>query len=350
MKVELKTIREKLEERETKYLSEFAFKCINSKGRIIPEEKCNLRTDFQRDRDRIIHSKAFRRLKHKTQVFLSPFDDHFRTRLTHTLEVSQIARTIARALDLNEDLTEAISLGHDLGHTPFGHCGERVLDELMPGGFQHNIQSVRVAEIIEKLNLCRETIDGILTHSWGYQPHTLEAQTVQLADKIAYINHDIDDSILAGIITEDDLPKDCRDYFSSVEGDFSIKKKRLTKMIEEIVSNSVGKNQVSMSEEAWGYTTKLREWMFNNIYMDMNSPAKKEERKASNIIRELFEYYLKEVSKEYDETKAKRIVCDYISGMSDSSAIEKFKEIFIPYPKITKIQDTALIKLAQLSE
>ena len=342
MSLAQKTIREKLEERELQNLSSFAFKSINSKGRKIREDKCNLRTDFQRDRDRIIHSRAFRRLKHKTQVFLSPFDDHFRTRLTHTLEVSQIARTIARALDLNEDLTEAISLGHDLGHTPFGHCGERVLDTLMPGGFQHNIQSVRVVEILEELNLCRETVDGILTHSWGLQPHTLEAQTVQLADKIAYINHDIDDSILAGIITENDLPKECREYFSTVKGNYSIKKKRLTKMIEEVVNNSIGKNQVTMSTEAWEYTTRLRQWMFENIYMDLNSPAKKEERKAGNIIQELFEYYYKEVSKEYDDIKSKRIVCDYISGMSDSSAVEKFKEIFIPYPKITKVKDTTL--------
>ena len=202
-------IRHKLEEKEINTLSEFATKSRYSKGRKEPEEECNIRTCFQRDRDRIVHSKAFRRLKHKTQVFLSPFDDHFRTRLTHTLEVSQIARTIARALDLNEDLTEAIALGHDLGHTPFGHCGEGVLNELVKGGFHHNIQSVRVVEVLEHLNLCRETIDGILTHTWGYTPHTPEAQTVQLADKIAYINHDIEDSIRAGIIVENDLPKDC---------------------------------------------------------------------------------------------------------------------------------------------
>ena len=349
MNIAQKSIREKLEEREKLFLSEFASKSANSLGRTRYEEKCDLRTDFQRDRDRIIHSKAFRRLKHKTQVFLSPFDDHFRTRLTHTLEVSQIARTMSRALDLNEDLTEAISLGHDLGHTPFGHCGERVLDELMTGGFKHNIQSVRVVELIEKLNLCRETVDGILTHSWGYKPNTLEAQVVQLADKIAYINHDIDDSILAGIITEDDLPKDCIKYFASVKGDYSIRKKRLTKMIQEIINNSIGKNVVSMSAEGWEYTTKLRQWMFENIYMDLNSPAKIEERKASNIIQELFSYYLKEMLKEYDEPKAKRIVCDYISGLSDASAIEKFKEIFIPYPKITKIKDTVIEKLAKIN-
>ena len=271
------TIRENLEQREIDFLSEFATKSIFSKGRKIQEEECVLRTCFQRDRDRILHSKAFRRLKHKTQVFLSPFDDHFRTRLTHTLEVSQIARTIARALNFNEDLTEAIALGHDLGHTPFGHCGEGVLNELVQGGFHHNIQSVRVVEILEKLNLCEETIDGILTHTWGYKPNTPEAQIVQLADKIAYINHDIEDSIRAGIISESDLPKDCINYFSSVQS------KRLNKMITEIIHNSLGKPAVSMSEEAWGYTTELRKWMFENVYMD--SPAKLEESKARNVIK-----------------------------------------------------------------
>ncbi len=190
------TIRENLEKREYEYLSEFATKSAETKGRNVPEDKSDLRTDFQRDRDRILHSKAFRRLKHKTQVFLSPFDDHFRTRLTHTLEVSQIGRTIARALNLNEDLVEAISLGHDLGHTPFGHCGEGVLNELVDGGFHHNIQSVRVVEVLEHLNLCRETVDGILTHTWGFNPITPEGKVVQLADKIAYINHDIEDSIM----------------------------------------------------------------------------------------------------------------------------------------------------------
>src|SRR5574344_1111085 len=248
------TIREKLENREKDYLSDIATKVVNSKGRKVYEEPSDLRTDFQRDRDRILHSKAFRRLKHKTQVFLSPFDDHFRTRLTHTLEVSQIGRTIARALDLNEDLVEEISLGHDLGHTPFGHCGEGVLNELMPNGFHHNIQSVRVVEVLENLNLCQETIDGIYTHTWGYQPKTLEAQVVQLADKIAYINHDIEDSIRAGIISEEDLPKECIKYFSSIQS------KRLGKMINEIVNNSIDKPHVSMSEEGWKYTTKLREW------------------------------------------------------------------------------------------
>ena len=334
------TIKHKLEEREIQYLSDIATKSRFSLGRKFQEDDCPLRTNFQRDRDRIVHSKAFRRLKHKTQVFLSPFDDHFRTRLTHTLEVSQIARTIARALDLNEDLVEAIALGHDLGHTPFGHCGEGVLNEIMPEGFHHNLQSVRVVEVLEKLNLCQETVDGILTHTWGFKPKTPEAQVVQLADKIAYINHDIEDSIRAGIISEDDLPKDCIKYFSSVQ------KKRLNKMIEEIISNSQGKNQITMSEEGWHYTTLLRDWMFQNIYVD--SPAKLEESKAKNIIKELFYYYLELLSKNNDEEKAKIIVCDYISGMTDRYAIEKFKEHFIPSPMITKTNDDYLFKLAKM--
>jgi len=333
-----KTIKQKLEQREIDTLSEFATKSRFSSGRKVPEEECPLRTDFQRDRDRILHSKAFRRLKHKTQVFLSPYDDHFRTRLTHTLEVSQIARTIARALDLNEDLVEAISLGHDLGHTPFGHSGESVLDELMPNGFHHNVQSVRVVEVLENLNLCRETVDGILTHTWGFQPKTSEGQVVQLADKIAYINHDIEDSISAGIISENDLPKECIKYFSSIQ------KKRLAKMIGEIVNNSIGKPFVSMSEEGWLYTTKLREWLFQNVYVD--SPAKNEEGKAKNIIKSLFEYYLEILTRKNDKGKALIIACDYVSGMTDRYAIEKFKEYFIPNPMITKSNDDYLLKMA----
>ena len=276
------TIKERLEDFEYTYLSDFAQKSKETKGRLRKIEDCPLRTNFQRDRDRIIHSKSFRRLKHKTQVFLAPFDDHFRTRLTHTLEVSQIARTLARALRLNEDLTEAIALGHDLGHTPFGHCGEGVLNEIT-GHFAHNEQSVRVVEKLEDLNLCRETVQGIYTHSWGLEPKTLEAQCVQLADKIAYINHDIEDSIRAGVISEEDLPKECREYFTSVQS------KRLNKMITEIIKNSIEKPVVSMSEEGWAYTNILRDWMFKNVYTD--SPAKLEEKKAKNIIKSLFEYY-----------------------------------------------------------
>ena len=335
-------IREQLEQREIDYLSEFATKSRYSKGRKKPISECNLRTCFQRDRDRILHSKAFRRLKHKTQVFLSPFDDHFRTRLTHTLEVSQIARTIARALSLNEDLVAAISLGHDLGHTPFGHCGENVLNELVKGGFHHNIQSVRVVDVIEDLNLCQETVDGILTHTWGFEPKTLEAQVVQYADKIAYINHDIEDSIRAGIIAENDLPKECIKYFSSIQTH------RLEKMIYEIVNNSIGKPVVSMSEEGWHYTTMLREWMFKNVYVD--SPAKLEEVKAAKVIRELFFLY-KDMLKPYcDESRIERVVTDYISGMTDRYAVEKFKEHFIPIGIKTSAKDDFLFKLANIVE
>src|SRR5574344_839042 len=332
------TIREKIENREIEFLSEFATKSRFSKGRVKEEEECPIRTVFQRDRDRIIHSKAFRRLKHKTQVYLSPYNDHFRTRLTHTLEVSQIGRTIARAIDLNEDLVEAIALGHDLGHTPFGHCGEGVLDELMPEGFHHNIQSVRVVEILENLNLCKQTVDGILTHTWGYKPITPEGQVVQLADKIAYINHDIEDSIRAGIIAESDLPRDCREYFTSVQA------KRLGKMINEIIKNSIGKPNVTMSEEGWHYTTKLREWMFANVYID--SPAKMEEGKARHVVQELFQYYVELLKPCCEESRIKRIVCDYISGMTDRYAVEKFRENFMPNSLVTKTNDDYLFKLA----
>lgn len=334
------SIREKLEQKEIETLSEFATKSRFSQGRKMEEDECSFRTKFQRDRDRILHSKAFRRLKHKTQVFLSPFDDHFRTRLTHTLEVSQIARTIARALNLNEDLAEAIALGHDLGHTPFGHCGEGVLDELINGGFHHNIQSVRVVEVLEKLNLCKETIDGILTHTWGYEPKTPEAQIVQLADKIAYINHDIEDSIRAGIISESDLPKDCIGYFSSNQS------KRLNKMIIEIVNHSIGKPVVTMSHEGWHYTTELRKWMFDNVYM--NSPAKLEENKARRVIKELFYHYSEKLKNICDENRIERIVTDYISGMTDRYAVEKYKENFIPIGFHSSSKDDYLFKLAKV--
>lgn len=333
------TIKERLEDFEYTYLSEFAQKSKETKGRLRKIEDCPLRTNFQRDRDRIIHSKSFRRLKHKTQVFLAPFDDHFRTRLTHTLEVSQIARTIARALRLNEDLTEAIALGHDLGHTPFGHCGEGVLNEIT-GHFLHNEQSVRVVEKLEDLNLCRETVQGIYTHSWGLEPKTLEAQCVQLADKIAYINHDIEDSIRAGVISEEDLPKECREYFTSVQS------KRLNKMITEIIKNSIEKPVVSMSEEGWHYTNLLRDWMFKNVYTD--SPAKLEEKKARNIIKALFEYYSDKLKGYCEEEKIQRAVTDYIASMTDSYAIEKYKDIFIPKPLAMHQRDENLLKLANV--
>lgn len=336
------TIREQLEKREYNFLSPYATKASESKGRKYEEEKDPLRTDFQRDRDRILHSKAFRRLKHKTQVFLSPFDDHFRTRLTHTLEVSQIARTLVRSLNLNEDLTEAIALGHDLGHTPFGHCGEGVLNELVDGGFFHNLQSVRVVEVLENLNLCQETIDGIRTHSWGFKPLTLEAKAVQLADKIAYINHDIEDSIRAGVISESDLPKDCIKYFSSNPSE------RLSKMITEIVYNSIGKDDVSMSEEGWEYTTKLRSWMFDNVYIE--SPAKLEENKARHVVKELYYLYMDMIKDICPPDKSQRVVVDYISGMTDRYAIERFKRNFIPEGFKNSTKDDFLYKLAHMAE
>lgn len=333
------TIKYKLEQKEIDTLSEFATKSRFSKGRKNPEpDNSNIRTDFQRDRDRILHSKTFRRLKHKTQVFLAPFDDHFRTRLTHTLEVAQIGRTIARALNLNEDLVEAISLGHDLGHTPFGHCGEGVLNELVSKGFHHNIQSVRVVEVLENMNLCQETIDGIYTHTWGFKPKTPEAKIVQYADKIAYINHDIEDSIRAGIISESDLPEECKNYFTSIPS------VRLSKMITSIVDYSLNKPEVEMEPECWGMTKVLRKWMFENIYVD--SPAKAEEGKARHIIRALFEHYTEVLSQHsQDSEQIERLVTDYISGMTDQYAIEKYKEKFIPKPVITKTSDEAFLKM-----
>ncbi len=333
------TIKEQLEQREYEILSPYATKSKESKGRKHPRtEVFEIRTEFQRDRDKILHSKSFRRLKHKTQVFLSPYNDHFRTRLTHTLEVSQIGRTMAKALRLNEDLVEAISLGHDLGHTPFGHCGEGTLDSLLPNGFHHNLQSVRVVEELEDMNLCRETVDGILTHTWGYKPKTPEAQVVQYADKIAYINHDIEDSVRAGIISEADLPKDCIEYFSSNQST------RLGKMITDVITNSEGKENVSMSEEGWFYVTKLRTWMFDNVYLD--PVAKAEEKKAKNIIKSLFEYYSEKLEQYYSKEEIPQLVSDYISGMTDQYAIRRYLDLFVPAPLAEHANDDALLKKA----
>lgn len=337
MNKNIQTIKKDLEQREYDILSPFATKCKESLGRKRERnDDFEIRTEFQRDRDKIIHSKSFRRLKHKTQVFLSPFNDHFRTRLTHTLEVSQIARTMARALRLNEDLVEAISLGHDLGHTPFGHCGEAILNELLPNGFYHNLQSVRVVEVIEDMNLCQETIDGILTHSWGYKPKTPEAQIVQYADKIAYINHDIEDSVRAGVISESDLPKDCIEYFSTNQSD------RLGKMITDVITNSMNKPVVSMSEEAWYYVTKLREWMFEHVYLD--PVTKSEEKKARNIIKSLYEYYSEKLVSCCEKDEIPQLVTDYISGMSDQYAIRRYLDLFIPKPLAEQSNDDALFR------
>lgn len=339
------TIREQIEENELQTLSEFATKSKFALGRKNEEEPCSLRTTFQRDRDRILHSKAFRRLKHKTQVFFSPNDDHYRTRMTHTLEVSQVARTISKALRLNEDLTEAIALGHDLGHTPFGHAGERVLNDLVYGGFRHYEQSVRIVEVLEDLNLNKETIDGIYNHQVNTLAFTLEGQVVRLADKIAYINHDIDDSIRAGLIKIDDLPQDCVKYFSiSRLG-------RLSVMVHDIVENSMNKNQIIMSDDCQFHLHKLREWMFKNVYL--TDETIKEGNKARLLIKELFNYYLEMALKKapyLSEQSAQRVVCDYISGMTDRYAIQKFEEHFIPTSMQNKADDSYFYKLIELNE
>ncbi len=344
MSIIKKNTREKTEERENLFLSPLASKSSNTKGRKRQEEPCTLRTEYQRDRDRILHSKAFRRLKHKTQVFFAPYDDHFRTRMTHTLEVSQIARTLARALDLNEDLTEAIALGHDLGHTPFGHSGERVLNELMPSGYRHNEQSVRVVEFIEDLNLTAETIDGILNHSYECTPNTLEGQVVRISDKIAYINHDIQDAIRANIIHNDDIPKESADYFSTSN------RIRLTRLLNNIVENSYGKDKILMSEECFEQFIKLRKWMFENVYN--NPQAKKAEDKAQNVIKQLFEFYYAELRSMYknsDEKEVMQTVCDYVSGMTDRYVLIKYEENFMPSPLIQKNHDEFLYKLARMN-
>ena len=337
------TIRERIEKDEELLLSDVASLSKNTLGREIPEIESEIRTEFQRDRDRIIHSKAFRRLKHKTQVFIAPEQDHYRTRLTHTLEVSQIARTIARALRLNEDLVEAISLGHDLGHTPFGQSGEEILNKLHPNGFKHYEQSIRVVQFIEQrnnglgLNLTWEVLDGIRNHSGDNIASTEEGKLIKYADRIAYINHDIDDSIRAEIISEDDLPQECKEYFTSN------KNKRLSKMINDIILYSEGKPNISMSDECWLYTTKLREWMFENIYT--NSPAKLEEKKTARIVCELYKYYTDFLKTQVPADKIERIVVDYISSMTDQYAIEKFKELFIPKEIQATNKDDAIFRL-----
>ncbi|WDV44513.1 deoxyguanosinetriphosphate triphosphohydrolase [Clostridiaceae bacterium M8S5] len=328
-------IRENTEMLELKILSKFAKKSCDSKGREIEEEKCDIRTDYQRDRDRILHSKAFRRLKHKTQVFLIPEGDHFRTRLTHTLEVSQIARTIARAIRINEDLTEAIALGHDLGHTPFGHAGEMVLNNLHKAGFKHNEHSLRIVDYIEirnknrGLNLTYEVRDGILNHTGNKKPCTLEGQLVRICDRIAYINHDIDDAIRAGILKTDMLPKKCLDYVGNTHGE------RINNMIIDIINNSTDQNEIIMSESMSYYMNELREFMFKNVYLDKN--AKQEESKAKYVIRQLYDYYIINTESLPTELKTidentKNVACYYIAGMTDRYAINKFNELFVPKP------------------
>ncbi len=328
-------IREHIEENEYLFLSPYASHSKDTQGREIKEEKCDMRTDYQRDRDRILHSKSFRRLKHKTQVFLAPEGDHYRTRLTHTLEVSQIARTISKSLHLNEELTEAIALGHDLGHTPFGHAGERVLNEVCSFGFTHYEQSVRIVEKLEKngkgLNLTKEVRDGIFNHRTTGNPYTLEGKVVRFADKIAYINHDIDDAIRAGILEENKIPR----QYTDVLGNST--KQRLNTLIHDIVYNSMDKNDIIMSEHIGTAMQSLRSFMFESVYK--NPVAKGQEHKAQKLLKELFEYYLKNIEKlpkeplyfidEFGEDP-ERVVCDYIAGMSDQYSVMKFEEIFVP--------------------
>ncbi|MBR6429476.1 MAG: deoxyguanosinetriphosphate triphosphohydrolase [Clostridia bacterium] len=327
------SFRKMTEQRERETLSPFAALSENTRGRERPIDYCPIRTDFIRDRDRILHCKSFRRLKHKTQVFLSPIGDHYRTRLTHTLEVSQIARTISRALRLNEDLTEAIALGHDLGHTPFGHAGESVLNDLVPGGFEHNVQSLRVVEKLENdgrgLNLTFEVRDGILNHTSRGKPATLEGAVVSLADRIAYINHDIDDAIRAGIFSEADLPESCRQSIGSSHGE------RINNLILDVLRESSEKPFVRMSGGMWAQFNKLRDFLFENLYH--NKTAKAEEGKAEGVIRALFYHYLDHIDDIPAEFLAnlpadgfERVVADHIACMTDRYAIDDYKRLFVP--------------------
>ncbi len=327
------TIRERIEQEELDRLSPRACFSARSAGRERPVEPCPMRTDFQRDRDRILHCKAFRRLKYKTQVFLSPEGDHYRTRLTHTLEVSQIARTLARCLRLNEDLAEAIALGHDLGHTPFGHIGERALDELMPEGFRHNEQSLRVVEVLESdgqgLNLTKEVRDGILCHSGAHFPASLEGECVRRADRIAYLNHDLDDALRGGVLREFELPSDCLKVLGNSHGE------RINRMIADIVENSQEGDRLAMSPVMQSAMDGLREFMFERVYRD--EWRAKEEIRCEELVRQLFGYYSAhpgEMPEEfvligYREGTA-RAVCDFISCMTDRYAIRTFQRLFVP--------------------
>ena len=327
----MKTVREMICESEHRTLSPNACFADESRGRIRYEEECDIRTCFQRDRDRVIHSNSFRRLKHKTQVFLSPKGDYYRTRLTHTLEVSQIARTIAIALGLNEALTEAIALGHDLGHTPFGHAGERALNSVCDGGFRHYEQSLRVADVIEKegrgLNLTLEVRDGIERHTSGKEAFTLEGRIVRLADRIAYINHDIDDAVHAGVLKETDIPEDIRETLGQK------KSQRINKLVLSAVNNS--KNDIVLGEDCADAFATLHSFMFERVYT--NPVCKSEEARAIEMIKWLYEYFLMNpdaMPSEYKTIREKegveRAACDYIAGMTDRYAVHTFEELFVP--------------------
>ena len=328
------SIRESLEQWERDYLSPYAMLSMNSRGRLKEEEQCDIRPVFQRDRDRIIHSKSFRRLKDKTQVFLTPEGDHYRTRLTHTLEVSQTSRTIAKALQLNEDLVEAIALGHDLGHTPFGHAGERALDRICPYGFKHNEQSVRTVDILEKegqgINLTWEVRDGILHHQTSGEPNTLEGKIVRYSDKIAYIHHDMDDAIRGGILEESDVPKDITEVIGRTCNE------RLDCFIHDIVMNSRGKNDICMSPVVEKAMKDMRSFMFDRVYT--NPVAKGEEGKAEELVETLYKYYYQHTDKLpffmkqmiYRGEPIEKVVCDYVGAMTDRFAINKYVELFVP--------------------
>lgn len=327
-------IRENIELLERTYLSPFATLSERSEGRDREEPQCDIRPVFQRDRDRIIHCKAFRRLKDKTQVFLSPEGDHYRTRLTHTLEVSQNARTIAKALKLNEELVEAIALGHDLGHTPFGHAGERALNQVCPLGFEHSQQSVRTVDRLEKgghgLNLTYEVRDGILNHQTIGKPHTLEGKVVRLSDKIAYIHHDMDDAVRAGILKEADVPREIREVIGDTPSS------RLDHFIHDIVTASMGRNDILMSERVEWAMKRMRAFMFENVYL--NPVAKSEENKAEVLMETLYRHFMKHVEELPEEflnllsegDVREQVVCDYVGAMTDRYAIATYERIYIP--------------------
>ena len=330
----METIREATERREVETLSEYASLSSKTVGREFPEERHDsLRTEFQRDRDRIIHCQSFRRLMNKTQVFLAPLGDHYRTRLTHTLEVTQIARTIARSLDLNEDLAEAAALGHDLGHTPFGHAGEVVMQECFSPDFTHSRQSLRVVERLEKdgagLNLTYEVRDAIVNHTGSDRASTLEGLIIRFADRIAYINHDIDDACRAGILTIEDIPSDIREVLGDTHSG------RINTMVTSVIRASEGQRDIKMEPHIQEATDKLRAFLFENVYR--NPIAKGEESKAKELLARLYHYYVKNpdkltgfYKKELDKETPERCVCDFISGMTDRYAIETYRRLFIP--------------------
>lgn len=323
-------IRKTIEEKEEKNLSQYATKSKYSKGRAIASKECPIRTVFQRDRDRIMHSKSFRRLMHKTQVFISPEGDHYRTRLSHTLEVSQISRSLSRALMLNEDLTEAIALGHDLGHTPFGHTGESVLNKLLSCGFEHNEQSVRIVNTIEKLNLTQETIDGIKNHRGRFTPNTLEGKVVQISDKIAYVNHDIDDAIRANLIDFKDLPKDCINLLGESSS------QRINFLITNIVKNSYNENHILLDDNVKEKFYKLRGFMYEKVY---SSHILKQDRlKVAHMLKDIFNFYIDDFNKLPDEyikmvqdgEEMELVVADFIAGMTDRFSIKHYNQLFLP--------------------